>query len=55
MPAQRPLSQYPGFGAANKIDDGWYWENGPRANHLTDAEIDSLWPSAPTPGIGGGP
>ena len=49
----RPLSQYPGFGAANKIDDGWYWQNGPRANHLTDGEIDSLWPRRPSPGIGG--
>ncbi len=49
------LSQYQGFGALNKIDDGWYWENGPRANHLTDAEIDSLWPRMPTPSTGGGP
>jgi len=44
----RPLSQYPDFGAGNKIDDGWYWENGPRGNHLTAAEIDIVWPRAQT-------
>jgi len=49
----RPLSQYPGFSSANKIDDGWFWQNGPRANHLTDAEIDTLWPRTPSPGIDG--
>ncbi len=41
----RPLSQYAGFMAANKIADGWYWDFGSRrANVLTDEEIDSLWP-----------
>ncbi|MCJ2554857.1 MAG: PKD domain-containing protein [Candidatus Thermoplasmatota archaeon] len=44
----RPLSQYPGFDSARKIADSWYLDAGgsQRANVLSDAEIDAIWPDA---------
>ncbi|MEE9174275.1 MAG: PKD domain-containing protein, partial [Thermoplasmata archaeon] len=44
----RPLSQYPGFDSARKIADSWYLDAGgsQRANVLSDAEIDAIWPDS---------